>query len=359
MANINPNTLTDWQDDADGADSNSPQDTALADVNSTTSWVATLRRVISELRGVSVALGWLRYLGLNSAPSPAAPTYISTTSFSLPNDWTSIATVGRRVKATVTTSTVYGTITDASYVAPITTITLAMDAGQTLDAGLTEVMFGTQDPAHPMTLPTVEDDGSTHFVVPLNQGGTGNITGQPSGTASGDLSGTYPSPTVAKIRGRDVNAVVAPANGDAFRWNAGTSEWIPDAIVGSEVCAGLSAAEVRSTITDKVLLSLLAMPGWVDIPVSDTTLGTSTLTIQVAKVAQAMGGNATVNPINVSFAKAFPTAVLAVYPVMVYPTDARVFVSWTESADLDKAVLKAYNQSGAQTVTFYVLAIGY
>lgn len=39
---------------------------------------------------------------------------------------------------------------------------------------------------------------STHLSTPLptTQGGTGNATGQPSGTASGDLAGTFPSPTV-------------------------------------------------------------------------------------------------------------------------------------------------------------------
>lgn len=50
-------------------------------------------------------------------------------------------------------------------------------------------------------------------------------------TASGDLSGTYPSPTVAKLQGRTLVST-APADGEAIRWNAGSSEWEPGAATG-------------------------------------------------------------------------------------------------------------------------------
>ncbi len=50
----------------------------------------------------------------------------------------------------------------------------------------------------------------------------------PSGTASGDLSGTYPDPTVDGIQGRSV-AMTAPTNGQVLKWNNTASQWEPSA----------------------------------------------------------------------------------------------------------------------------------
>lgn len=56
--------------------------------------------------------------------------------------------------------------------------------------------------------------------------------GPPSGPASGDLAGTYPSPTVDGIQGRAVVATL-PTNGQVYAWNSGTLQWEPVTISGS------------------------------------------------------------------------------------------------------------------------------
>jgi hypothetical protein len=87
--------------------------------------------------------------------SGITPTYVSATQFTLAGDQTSAFQVGRRVKATVTAGTVYGTIT-ASAFAVLTTVTLAMDGAQVLDSGLSAVSYGIITPDN-TSFPTLTD----------------------------------------------------------------------------------------------------------------------------------------------------------------------------------------------------------
>lgn len=69
-----------------------------------------------------------------------APTYVSTTSFTLVGDQTTEFHVGRRLKTSNTGGTVYSIITDSAYTS-LTTITVRNDSG-TLDSGLSAVSYG-------------------------------------------------------------------------------------------------------------------------------------------------------------------------------------------------------------------------
>jgi hypothetical protein len=87
---------------------------------------------------VSTTDQWVAYAG--------TPTYISATSFSVPGDQTSTLQVGRRVKTTNTSGTVYSTIS-ASVFGVVTTVTVANDSG-TLDSGLSAVAYGLVTPSN-------------------------------------------------------------------------------------------------------------------------------------------------------------------------------------------------------------------
>src|SRR6266852_2579341 len=81
-----------------------------------------------------------------------APTFIGTTQFSLAGDQTLTFTVGRRIKATVSAGTIYGTITVSSFGAGVTTVTVALDAAAVFDGGLSVVWVGILDPTNPSTV---------------------------------------------------------------------------------------------------------------------------------------------------------------------------------------------------------------
>jgi hypothetical protein len=94
------------------------------------------------------------------------PTYVSGTQFTVPGNNVSTFQIGRRVQATVTAGTVYGTIT-ASAFSTVTTVTLVMDSGA-LDSGLSVVNVGFLNALQP---------SASAYCVSYNQGASGAKTG--------------------------------------------------------------------------------------------------------------------------------------------------------------------------------------
>jgi hypothetical protein len=103
-----------------------------------------------------------------------------------------------------------GTLTDAQH---------GSRAGGTLHAAATTSALGFVELA-------TDGESAANVVVQGNDSRLSNAR-TPTGTASGDLAGTYPSPTVDGLQGRAV-AATAPTTGQMLAWSG--SDWAPIAL---------------------------------------------------------------------------------------------------------------------------------
>jgi hypothetical protein len=108
------------------------------------------------------------------------PTFISTTSFSLAGDQTTIFHVGRRVKTTNSGGTIYSRIS-ASAFTTLTTITVVNDSG-VLDSGLSAVSYALLSATNP-SVPVIASIGSG--LVVLVDAGRDRLRLQPEPSGSG------------------------------------------------------------------------------------------------------------------------------------------------------------------------------
>lgn len=125
MPPLSDTSITNWQDDYLGQDTNSPfESDAIA-----TMLDDQARNIKSVVRAESENKAWVR-TGL-------LPTYVSATSFSVPGDQRDDFSVGRRVRAPITGATKYGTILSSSYASNATTVTMQWDLERYVTGALT------------------------------------------------------------------------------------------------------------------------------------------------------------------------------------------------------------------------------
>jgi hypothetical protein len=229
-------------------------------------------------------------------------TYASTTTFASPGDLTAIYLAGRRLKFDCS-STLYGTVRSASYVASNTTVTMVMDSGTTLSSSLSAVYVGILAPTNPSIPPNfLKFNGVT-------TGGTSTaytadyVPGLPALEAGAEVvvrfhtaTGTSPTLAVNGLAATNMtkNGGTALAAGDfatnsqgRFRYDGTNWEHVGP-IVSAATAYSIKTANYTASAGDKILadctngawtLTLPASPANTDAPITVKKIGAYDLTV--------------------------------------------------------------------------------
>lgn len=147
MANSVIEDLRDWQPDATGNDSNLPTSGSNAGAGQNQDLAGNLRLLKSEIRAESLIKSWERWTGLRNVANTAdiVFTFLDSTHIVVNDNFTAeprlVAFVGRKVRALLSGSVIFGTITAVAFAGGFTSMEVLWDSGA-LDATITEAQFG-------------------------------------------------------------------------------------------------------------------------------------------------------------------------------------------------------------------------
>lgn len=110
------------------------------------------------------------------SPTGLTPSFVSANSFTVTGDQTAVLPPQIRVRASVTAGTVYGTVASAVFGA-LTTVTLTMDAGDALDAGLSSIAVGFSPDDSPIPTTYAKSGANTDITSLGNNTSTIYTTG--------------------------------------------------------------------------------------------------------------------------------------------------------------------------------------
>lgn len=227
---------------------------------------------IDGLRGINDAS-----VSVDQWVSGPAPTYINATQFSLVGDQTSTFHIGRRIKATVTAGTVYGTITNSAFAA-VTTVTVSLDSG-TLDSGLSAVSYGLLSATGQSIAPRATAMNTARLLgrSTAGVGGAEELTvGGGLSLSSGTLAGsTAWKGLTASVAGNALTATLA--SGTFLQFSDGTT-----ATLGSSISVTVPSGQAMGTsngIASRLWVVAMKNSGTPELAIINTWDGTNVYAI--------------------------------------------------------------------------------